>query len=74
MATRLRPRMPHLGHAPLGIVGLMFHFTVQPTATCCSVAVVVSHSKSTQQQMNWCCRGLIVLAWFADDDLEPEKC
>lgn len=54
-----------------------FRFTVQRTTTCrlfirC-VPVVVSHSRSTQQQMDQCCRGLIVRAWFADDDLEPES-
>jgi hypothetical protein len=79
MIRRVHPRIPHLGYAPLGVVGLMlsktsFHYLTHGHLSIIHsvcVPVVVSHSRSTLQQMDG---GLIVRAWFADDDLEPEKC
>ncbi len=37
------------------------------------VPIVVSNSRSTQQQIDRVVEGLILRVWVADDDLEPES-
>jgi hypothetical protein len=74
MVTLAQSRIPHLGYAPLGVVGLMLSKTSFhcPTPVDYSFGVLSRRLIPDPHSNSWTSvvGGLIVRVWFADDDLE----
>lgn len=78
MVTRVHPRIPHLGYAPLGVVGLMlskisFHCSTPGDLSIFRLVCVPVVPDPYGNRWSSIVGGLIIRAWFADDDLEREK-